>query len=102
MISVEGVVVVRTAAERFLAELSVVVRLWGSEGAPAARWRAGGASRHPIQPGGRVGDGGTLFQTFPGTFPYVTLCNFRVRGTWGTWGTFFPLLSHGRARARRC
>ena len=31
MISVEGVVVVRTATERFLAELSVVVRL-GQQG----------------------------------------------------------------------
>ena len=29
MISVEGLVVVRAATERFLAELSVVVRFWG-------------------------------------------------------------------------
>ena len=43
MISVEGVVVVRAATERFLAELSVVVRLWGV-------WGAGG----PVAFGRRI------------------------------------------------
>ena len=41
-----------------------------------------------------------LFRTFPGTFPCVTLCNFRVRGMWGMWGMFFPIFSHVRVRAR--
>ena len=72
MISVEGVVVVRAATERFLAELSVVVRLGGFGCNRVAPWREGGASQHLLQPIGRVGNVGTLQPGFPCTFPDVT------------------------------
>jgi len=73
MISVEGVVVVRAATERFLAELSVVVRLGGFGCNRAALWLEGGASQHLLQPIGRIWDRGTLRPRFPARFPDVTL-----------------------------
>ena len=52
MISVEGVVVVRAAAERFLAELSVVVRL----GEVRGPWRPGGVrAAHHGTPSSQAG-----------------------------------------------
>ena len=84
MVSVEGSVVVRTATERFLAELSVVVRLCGwlrradrCVGGPVRRVREGAHHSTSFSQSGGLGIGERSVQTFTGTFT--------VRNRWIFW-----------------